>query len=143
MKILRIFRTSVLAIFLTGLFTFSSHALEDADIPQEGVTQGDFALWLVKAAGAEGNLPPAAMQDDAIKYLRNLGIQPKAGWDADKKLTRKDLLDMLGLSDKEGEGKTWNELVMALVDFLVNLLNQLTAIGDNSVPPTISPSGTR
>lgn len=172
MKILQILRASVLAIFLTCFFAVSSHAEDgsnnnqgsnnnsnnssnnnnnnqgsnndqDSDIPQEGVAQGDFALWLVKAAGAEGNLPPAALQEDAMKYLRDLGIQPKDGWDKDAKLTKKDLIYMLGLEKKEGEAKTWNELVMALVDFLVNLLNQLTAISDNSVPPTISPSGTR
>ena len=143
MKIARMIKFSTLALLLTGLFTYSAHALEDADIPTEGITQGEFAMWLVKAAGAEGNLPPAALQDDAIKFLTKLGIQPKEGWDADKKLTKKDLQQMLGVSDKDAEGKSWAELIKQLVDFLINALNQLAAINSNNVSPSVSPGGGR
>ena len=71
--------------------------------PVEGeTTQGEFALWLVKQIGALDKLPPAALGQDAINFLFNLGIAPKDGkWDANAPITKEFLISLLDLSDEE------------------------------------------
>ena len=126
---------------IVSLFSFSAIALEDADVPEEGITQGEFALWLVEAAGAEGKLPPAALADDAINLLQKLGVKPKEGWSADKKLTKKDLVEMLGLTEKGAEGKSWLDLIKMLVQFVVDTIEQISATSQGGVSPSVSPGG--
>lgn len=77
---------------------------------EEGMTQGDFALWLVKAIGAQSKLPPAAQAEDAIKFLTELGSIPEEGWQKDEPMTAELLA---GLLEDPGEGKdlSWEELV--------------------------------
>ena len=115
-------------------------AVEDADIPIEGITQGEFAMWLVKAAGIQGRLPPAALQQDAINLLYNLGFNPHEGWDKDKKLTQDDLIDILGISMKEAEGKSWEDIIKLLVQAVRDIVQQINAIAGASGSPSVSPS---
>ena len=138
-------RFTAVTTVLAALLYFPAHALavDEASIPTEGVTQGEFAMWLVEAAGAEGKLPPAALAQDAIQLLSDLGIKPKDGWDADKKLTQKDLADMLGLSEKEAQGKSWADLVQELVQNVTDTIAQISATSQAGVSPSVSPGGGR
>lgn len=76
----------------------------------EGMTQGDFALWLVDAIGAKSKLPPAADAKDAVDFLTQLGSIPEGGWQKDEPMT-KELLASLLEDPEEGAGMSWDELV--------------------------------
>ncbi len=143
MKFLRTVALSSLALIVLGLFSGRVWAVEDEDIPAEGITQGEFALWVVEAAGVEGKLPPAALASDAVKFLQNLGVKPKDGWDSEKKLTSKDLVEMLGLADKDASGKSWTELIKMLITNIGTAVEQLGVNSDSSVSPSVSPGGSR
>ena len=62
----------------------------------EGMSQGDFALWLVKAIGAQSKLPPAATADEAIDFLQRLGVVPEGGWDKNGTVDSAFLKSLLG-----------------------------------------------
>ncbi len=144
MKVIRLLSVLFVAFSVFAIITTSASALDDSDIPAEGITQGEFAMWLVEAAGAEGSLPQAALQQDAINFLTNLGIEPKDGWDADKTLTKENLAEMLGLTPEQASGKSWSELIKDLVQNLINILNSMAATNAAAqVSPTVSPAGSR
>jgi len=67
-----------------------------AETAQPVLTQGEFAMILVQAAEAEGLLPPAATVRDAIKLLKDLGIEPENGWDPLAEMSMEDIRSMLG-----------------------------------------------
>ena len=101
-------------------------------IPQEGMTQGEFAVFLVKVLDAEGFLPEAAVINDAIVFLENLGVEPPDGWDADKVLVKDDLVYMLGL---EKAGKlTFTELLEMLKKRLREMLWARTGLRQSISP---------
>lgn len=107
----------VIALFLA----FPSPSKAEIAELKEGMTQGDFALWMVQAIGALGKLPPGAKGDDAIKFLggnidprsgqsSGLGIIPEGGWQKDDPMT-KELLTGLLEDPKDGAGLSWDDLV--------------------------------
>jgi hypothetical protein len=124
---------------MLSLVVFSAGV--QADEPTEGMTQGEFAMWLVEEAGLQGQLPPAALQSDAMTLLSNLGIQPEGGWNADAEITTGDLAYMLGISESEAAGQSLAELAEALVDAVVTAAAQAGATSVGGTSPTISPSG--
>ncbi|NOZ64804.1 MAG: hypothetical protein GXO71_07800 [Caldiserica bacterium] len=71
----------------------------------EKITQGDFAMLLVRVLGMEGNLPPAATVEDYGNLLSSLGIEPADGWDYGVPLTLGDLYDMLDIYGKGDRSK--------------------------------------
>ncbi|GEM_PF-1556658 len=78
---------------------------------KEGMTQGDFALWITDAIGAKSKLPPAADGKDAIDFLTQLGSIPEdAGWAKDEPMT-KELLASLLEDPEKASGLSWDELV--------------------------------
>lgn len=83
------------------------------------MTQGQFALWLVKAIGASSKLPPAATEDDAINFLLGLGVYPEDGWKKDEAISNEFLASLLG--DEEGGTGTFEELVDRVRDHVQNL----------------------
>lgn len=96
-------------IFVLGLF-ITLPATSQAQVElKEGMTQGDFALWLVQAIGAQAKLPPAAGADDAIYFVTQLGAVPETGWQKDEEMTSQALADLLG--DEESANLSWDELV--------------------------------
>ena len=147
MKSFKLFTASTILFLSTILLPLTGMAAENPGVPAEGVTQGDFAMWLVDAAGLQGQLPPAALNSDAINLLSNLGIAPKDGWDADKKLTRDDILEMLGVSKDQAaklSEKSWEELIEMLVENVINVASQVsTTASSSSVSPSVSPGGSR
>ena len=92
-----------------------------AAAPTEGMTQGDFALWLVKEVGALAKLSPAATGQEAIDFLKSLGLSPEEGWDANKPVTKKFLASLLG--DPDAENLSFDDLVAKVRDFVQNLFN--------------------
>ncbi len=144
MKSMQVLGLSVVVLALLSFASPMAFALEDSDIPAEGITQGEFAMWLVEAAGAEGSLPQAALQQDAINFLTNLGIEPKDGWESDKTLTKENIAEMLGLTTEQASGKSWSELIKDAVQNLTNTLNSMaTTNAAAQVSPTVSPAGSR
>ena len=109
-------------IFLTSLPATSSYA--QSGLPSEEWTQGDFALWLVKAADAMSKLPAAATGVDAIKFLNALGITPEGGWKKDEKLTKEFLLSLLGDDSKGAEGLSFEELINKVTDRVTFTVSQ-------------------
>jgi len=81
-------------------FCFMFSAVAQA-APTEGMAQGDFAIWLVKAIGAMGKLPSGANAQDAITFLTDLGMVPQGGWNPDGKVTKDFLASLLDLTEQE------------------------------------------
>lgn len=77
---------------------------------KEGMSQGDFALWLVNAIGAAGKLPPAATGEDAIAFLSGLGVIPEGGWQKDEAVSNELLASLLEDPDS-ATGLSFDELV--------------------------------
>jgi len=104
-QILSLGLVGFLALFLTLPVTLQ------AEIElQEGMPQGDFAMWLVDAIGAKSKLPPAADAKDAIDFLTQLGSIPEGGWQKDEPMTN-ELLASLLEDPEEGANLSWEELV--------------------------------
>ena len=107
-----------------------------AGLPK-GMTQGEFAIWLVKEAGAIRQLPAAASAQDAIDFLRNLGVVPSEGWDPDKEVNEAFLKSFLDEKDATG---TFDELVQKIQDQVASRFNNAnpsvfrTGAASGSVP---------
>lgn len=102
-------------IILTSIFVFffSFVSSGQAALPQ-GMTQGQFAIWLVKEAGAIRKLPPAASAQDAIDFLQKLGVFPKDGWEIDKEVDETFLKSFL----PDGATGTLDELLQQVQDLV-------------------------
>lgn len=108
----------ILALFLTV------PATSQAEIElKEGMTQGDFALWIVKAIGAQSKLPPAATAEDAIKFLSGLGIIPEAGWDKDGPISGEWLG---GLAGEEAGNLSFEDLAGKVRDHVQDVFDERT-----------------
>lgn len=94
---------------------------------KEGMTQGDFAIWLVKAIGAENKpeskLPPAYGAEEAIKFLTDLGAAPEEGWQKGEEAT-KELLASLLEDPEEGANLSWDELVEKVRDRIQDIFDE-------------------
>ena len=112
----------ILAIILSFNTPAISHAAE-TELAQ-GMTQGQFALWLVKVIGALENLPPAADEQDAIEFFERLGIVPEGGWDRDAELTREVLASLLD-DPEEGAGLSFEELAQKVAGYVQGIFNSL------------------
>lgn len=66
---------------------------------EDNVTQGEFAILLVREIAGERDLPIAATMTDYIKFLQYLGLEPLGGWEPDDELTTGDLVSLLKLED--------------------------------------------
>lgn len=79
------------------LFTFCffvfSLGLFSQQVPSEIVTQGGFALKVVKIMKAK--LPIEATEQDAVAFLETLGLTPSDGWNISKQLNEKVLSEIL------------------------------------------------
>lgn len=53
-----------------------------------GVTEGEFAKWLVNVLGLTRGLPAAPAETDCFSALMRNGIAPKSGWNATNLVTR-------------------------------------------------------
>ena len=96
-------------VFALGLFLTFPATLQAEDL-KEGMSQGDFALWLVKAIGAQTKLPPAATGEDAVKFLTSLGVIPEGGWQKGDPLTKEVLASLLE-KPEEGANLSFDDLV--------------------------------
>ncbi|MCB1194896.1 FecR domain-containing protein [bacterium] len=90
--------TAVSIVLMPAQSAFSQAA---GDAP---VTQGEFAKYLVRALGMEGNLPIGANTYEYINLLERQGITPPGGYEAEKPLNKKDMAYMMmkatGLENK-------------------------------------------
>lgn len=111
-------------LFFLGLF-LALPATSQAEIElKEGMTQGDFALWLVKAIGAQTKLSPAATGDDAIKFLTSLGIIPEGGWQDDEVITNEILAGLL--DDPDTASSSFDELVEKVRQHVQDIFSETT-----------------
>ena len=99
---------------------------------KKAMTQGEFAMWLVREVGAEGMLPPAATVLDYFDFLKRNGLEPCDGWEEDEEITVEDLECMLGL--EPDSGYTFEELVEKLKELLAEVVRGGADI------PTVSPA---
>lgn len=109
----------VLALFLA--FPGISQA-QDIEL-KEGMPQGDFAQWLIKAIDAQSKLPPAADAKDAMDYLTQLGSIPEGGWQKDETMTN-ELLASLLEDPEEGANLSWDELVDKVREHVQNIFDE-------------------
>lgn len=121
-------RVGVLLVLLASFISFTGIAqAAEEGIAQEGMSQGDFALWLVKAVGAQSKLPPAATAEDAIAFLTKLGIVPEEGWDKDSELSKETLASLL---DDDGAGDLgFDGLLEKVREHVQNIFNETAALG--------------
>ncbi|MBI2167222.1 MAG: hypothetical protein HYU34_03125 [Candidatus Omnitrophica bacterium] len=109
-------------LFFLGLF-LAVPLTSQAEVElKEGMSQGDFALWVVKAIGAQTKLPPAATGEDAIKFLTSLGIIPEGGWQKDEALSNEALASLS--DDPEAANLSFNELVEKIRDHVQSLFDE-------------------
>ena len=132
----------VLAFFIS-IFVFSFSlvpALHAALVPAEvmKMTQGEFALALVKDAGAVGRLSPAASGQDAIDFLHSLGIVPEGGWDANAKVDEDFLRRLVAGSGGEASGSV-EDLLQKVEGLVSNAVDNLPA-NQNVNPGGAGPS---
>ena len=88
---------------------------------ESGWTHSRFAVWLVRKAGAEYLLPPAATTKDYFDFLKKNGIEPQGGWKADSLITLQEMELMLGL--RPGSGVTLEQLMEMMGRFLREILS--------------------
>ena len=88
----------------------------------EGMTQGDFGLWLVKAVGAQAKLPPAASGEDAIAFLSGLGVIPEGGWQKNEAISKEFLSSLLDKKD-EASGLSFDDLVQKVREHVESTFN--------------------
>jgi len=75
----------VIFLLLAFNLLFSQRALaQDESIR---ITEGEFAVMIVKVAGYEDELPPEPEVEDYILVLRRHGIEPLDGWNPKRTLT--------------------------------------------------------
>ena len=115
-------RNKTFALLTALLFLLAMGTPVYATELKEGMTQGDFALWLVREAGAFRKLPPAAQGQDAIDFLVSLGVAPDAGWDVDDPVTKEFLASLLG-DEEDVSALTFEEFVSKVRDFLRSRLS--------------------
>jgi hypothetical protein len=130
-------------------FSFAYPTTTQAVQLNEGMTQGDFAVWLLKAVQGYGPQamgpgtqlqappPPAFQADEAIDFLMNLGIQPAGGWKKDEPLTKEALASMLPDDVLPSEEKTslmgdpdgFNQLSEKVKDYVQAIFDERRAAG--------------
>jgi len=66
---------------------------------EEGITQGEFAVLLVREIAGERELPVAATVSDYVQFLQDLELEPLGGWSPDEILTTGDLVSLLKLEE--------------------------------------------
>ena len=110
-------------LFVLGLLLVMPATSQAQEIElKEGMTQGDFALWLVKAIGAQSKLPPAGQAEDAIYFLTQLGSVPEGGWQKGEALTKEALASLL---DEEGAANlSWDDLVGKARDHIQKIYDE-------------------
>lgn len=69
---------------------------EEADLST--MTEGEFAVILVRVLMFQRYLPPAPTQNDCMNVLDSFGISPVDGWHPERKLTQKTYNDILNFS---------------------------------------------
>jgi hypothetical protein len=106
----------LISIFSLPFFSLPAptHAKDEVRaVPElkEGMTQCDFARWLLYAIGATrsegcgpgpetlGKVPPAHQGLGALEFASNIGMHPEGGWECEAPVTRKWLADILGYPD--------------------------------------------
>ena len=105
----------VLAIFVA--FPGTSRVQAEGVELGAGMSQGDFALWLVKAIGAQSKLPPAATAEDAINFFTQLGVVPEGGWQKGEEMTVEALASLVEGDPAEG----FDELVEKVRDYVQDI----------------------
>ena len=125
-----------LGIAFTIALLLALPSLSQAEVVElkEGMTQGDFALWLVQAIGGLQKLPPGANGEEAIQFLSGapdlrsgqssgLGIIPDGGWQKDEPMT-KELLASLLEDPEEGANLSWDDLVKKVTERIQKLFDE-------------------
>lgn len=62
------------------------------------MTEGEFAVILVRVLMFQRYLPPAPTQNDCMNVLDSFGISPVDGWHPERKLSQKTYNDILNFS---------------------------------------------
>ena len=105
--------------FGVGMILFLLGMMAIPGFSAEKITQGEFAMLLVRVLGMEGELPPAATVEDYCDLLSSLGMEPADGWDADLPLTLGDISDILDIYIRgaKGEQLTLEKVLKILEDW--------------------------
>jgi len=113
--------------FAAILACFISVSTATAAVPDlsEGMTQGQFAIWLVAAVGALDKLPADATEQDAIDFLTKLNVQPKEGWKKNEVITKVFLASLLG--DETLQSLDFSELINRIKDRVNSVFNDVNA----------------
>lgn len=108
-------------LFVFALLLTLSGSAQAEDL-QQGMTQGDFSVWLIKAINAQDKLPPAFGPEEAINFLTQLGSIPEGGWQKNEEMTTQALASLLENSD-EVTGLSWDELVEKVREHIQNIFD--------------------
>lgn len=113
--------TMILAILLSGSFFCSAYGQDEQKKPS--MTEGEFAVRLIKYLKWENNLPVAAVVEDYIRILELCAIAPLEGWDKDRPLTEENRIEVLACM--AGLEKTLYEKAIKACNNNVNIINEV------------------
>ena len=130
-------KIALISVIFFAVFALMYPAISQAEL-KEGMSQGEFALWLVKEVGALSKLGPAATDQNAIDFLVSLGIAPKEGWDKNGTVDKDFLISLLGDEAGDLSNLSFDELVARVRDYIQNSLSDRAL---NSFRATSSASG--
>lgn len=130
-------KIALISVIFFAVFALMYPAVSQAEL-KEGMSQGEFALWLVKEVGALSKLGPAATDQNAIDFLVSLGIAPKEGWNKNGTVDKAFLISLLGDDAGDVSNLTFDELVARVRDYIQNAISDRAL---NSFRATSSASG--
>jgi len=108
-------------ILVTGFWLLVS-GLYAQETPAKKMTEGEFAVKLVKMMKLQRLLPPAPLAEDCIRVLEQFGIAPLTGWNANRELTKENYAVVIAMaSGKEG---VVGEKAQEACDKNVDIINQ-------------------
>jgi hypothetical protein len=85
------------------------------------ITEGEFAVRLVKMMRLERSLPSAPLQADYVDLLEMIGLSPLIGWDQDRLLTRDNYAIIIAMA--AGKEKLVWEKAQEVCDHNVEAIN--------------------
>ena len=110
-------KIALITVIFFAVFALIYPAVSQAEL-KEGMSQGEFAVWLVKEAGALAKLGPAATDQDAVDFLVSLGIAPKEGWNKNGTVDKAFLISLLGDDAGDTSNLSFEELVAKVRDYI-------------------------
>lgn len=115
-------RLFILTTLLSALCGSHLYAEEQGKQEPPVLTEGEFAVKLIKELKWDNYLPVAAGVEDYIRVLENFAVAPLEGWDSERQLTAENRLEIA--ATMSGFEKLLYEKAIKACNYNVNLMNR-------------------